>query len=139
MDFVYSTIFSFSGGYNFLHRQVCPEFRALVPQVSYVVYLDQLIKDVRQPENFPPSDFNLSRRLAKIAIEKGLLALLGQCTKHVRSDLCKIAAKKGNLKALQWARSEGYHWDERTCLEAAFKGYLEILKWSHANGWFRVP
>nr|WIL02903.1 hypothetical protein Cbor_448 [Cedratvirus borely] len=108
MDFVYGVIFSFSEGYNFLNGQVCREFRILAPQVSYVVYLDQLIRDGKQPENFPPSEFGPSRKLAKIAIEKGLLALLGQCTRHVRSDLCKIAAKKGNLKVLQWARSEGW-------------------------------
>ena len=34
---------------------------------------------------------------------------------------------------LQWARSEGRPWDERTCAKAAMNGHLEILQWARAN------
>jgi hypothetical protein len=35
---------------------------------------------------------------------------------------------------LQWARTNGCPWDERTCLRAAEGGHLEVLQWARANG-----
>ena len=44
--------------------------------------------------------------------------------------VCKIAAKKANLKLLKWAKENGAPWDSRTTEKAAKKGYLNILKWA---------
>jgi hypothetical protein len=35
---------------------------------------------------------------------------------------------------MQWARANGYPWDEGTCLAAAGYGQLEVLQWARANG-----
>ena len=50
-----------------------------------------------------------------------------------RNNLCAYAAEGGHLAVLQWARSEGRPWDERTCAKAAMNGHLEILQWARAN------
>ncbi len=43
-------------------------------------------------------------------------------------DYTITLAKKGRLGVLQWARSQGCPWDERTCAIAAEGGHLEMLK-----------
>ena len=50
-----------------------------------------------------------------------------------RNNLCAYAAEGGHLAVLQWARSEGRPWDERTCAKAAMTGHLDILQWARAN------
>ncbi|EEH50899.1 uncharacterized protein MICPUCDRAFT_54935 [Micromonas pusilla CCMP1545] len=46
----------------------------------------------------------------------------------------KIAAERGHLEMLQWARANGAPWDERTCAKAARGGHLEMLQWAKAMG-----
>jgi hypothetical protein len=130
MEAVYEAIFSFSGGYNFLHRQVCFEFRQMISEVSYLEYLDQLCKDGRTKQ-LPP----LTKSIVEAAIDKSLLNLLEFCVDLVpKNTICDEAAKKGKLGVLQWAPSQGYPWDVRVCRFAAMYGHLEILKWARANG-----
>jgi hypothetical protein len=50
------------------------------------------------------------------------------------TSICCTAASYGSLSTLQWARTLGYDWDERTCLEAARCGNVELLQWAHENG-----
>nr|WIL04146.1 ankyrin repeat-containing protein [Cedratvirus lena] len=125
-------VFSFSQGYNFVNRQVCFDFRRMIKPVEHSVYLDQLLKDDRKPSGFQPS-----KELARIALDRGLLYLLQACKDFVPENVCKIAAKNGYLKILQWARTNGYSWDEETCVYAAKGGHLEVLQWLRANGRFR--
>ncbi|CAB9496249.1 ankyrin repeat protein [Seminavis robusta] len=47
---------------------------------------------------------------------------------------CFFAAKNGHLEMLQWLRSNGCPWDETTCAAAAEGGHFEILKWARENG-----
>nr|WIL04758.1 ankyrin repeat-containing protein [Cedratvirus duvanny] len=122
-------IFSFSEGYNFVNRQVCFDFRRMIKPVDHLVYLDQLLKDNRKPDNFQPS-----KELAKIALDRGLLHLLQACKEFVSKSVCTIAAKNGYLEILQWAGANGYSWDEITCSAAAYDGHLEVLQWLRANG-----
>ncbi|SOB74132.1 ankyrin repeat [Cedratvirus lausannensis] len=129
MEAVLETIFSFSGGYNFLNRQVCREFRELAPEVDNLEYLNQAIHDGYKPENFIPTS-----KLADLALEKGLLPLLESCSDFVSEDVCKRAAGKGYLHILQWARVQRYSWDYKVCSEAAYNGHLETLQWARVNG-----
>ena len=47
---------------------------------------------------------------------------------------CWMAAKNGNLIALQLARQNGCSWDERTCSSAAENNHLHVIQWAHENG-----
>lgn len=50
------------------------------------------------------------------------------------SEITAAAASSGNLKTLQFLRSQGCEWDADTCASAAENGHLEILKYLRANG-----
>nr|WIL02916.1 ankyrin repeat protein [Cedratvirus borely] len=158
MDVVYKTIFSFCGGYNFLNGQVCRRFRFIVPRTKPSSYLNQLIADGKTPENFKPS-----RRLMQVALERNLFSLLQECRKYGpcgayeasletgnmemlqwavtngyyycdKEKLCYLAARSGDLPALQYLRANGYHWDESICSIAVGRSHLEVLRWARANG-----
>jgi len=45
-----------------------------------------------------------------------------------------MAAKRGNLIMLKWARAKGAPWNVKVCTKAAREGNLEVLKWAKANG-----
>ena len=47
---------------------------------------------------------------------------------------CSDAARGGHLELLKWARENGCPWNEETCEDAARGGHLELLKWARANG-----
>lgn len=47
---------------------------------------------------------------------------------------CSSFAAHGRLPALQWARSKGLEWNEKTCEYAAIGAHLELLQWARANG-----
>ncbi len=49
-------------------------------------------------------------------------------------DICEVAAARGHLNVLQWARSRGYPWTKRVFAKAAKYGHLHVLKWAHASG-----
>ncbi|QIN54416.1 hypothetical protein [Cedratvirus kamchatka] len=95
-------VFSFSEGYNFINRQVCFDFRRMIKPVEHLVYLDQLLKDSRKPKNFQPS-----KELAEIALDKGFLYLLQANKDYTPEDVCTVAAKNGHLEILKWARANG--------------------------------
>ncbi len=52
----------------------------------------------------------------------------------VASEFTTILARGGHLNVIQWARSQGSLWDERTCANAAGGGYLEVLQWLRSQG-----
>ena len=45
-----------------------------------------------------------------------------------------LAAARGHLEVLQWARENDCPWDEETCSNAALDGHLEVLQWARENG-----
>ncbi len=47
---------------------------------------------------------------------------------------CFKAARGGHLEVLKWARTQGFEWNDWTCVYAAKGGHLEVIKWAHANG-----
>ena len=68
-----------------------------------------------------------------------------------RSKICRIAARVGNLSALQWVRNPvtpngrsedllSCPWDTPVCSEAAAGGHLELLQWARSQGcpWDRM-
>ena len=52
---------------------------------------------------------------------------------NVRRNGCALAAKYGNLEALQWLRSHDCRWDSDVCTEAAAGGHLHILHWARSQ------
>jgi hypothetical protein len=49
-------------------------------------------------------------------------------------NTCTIAARKGDLEMLQWARKRGAPWHTEVSYEAAKGGHLELLMWAIDNG-----
>jgi hypothetical protein len=45
-----------------------------------------------------------------------------------------IAALKNSKETIEWLRSEGYQWTEKTCSLAAAAGHLQLLKWLRKEG-----
>ncbi len=75
--------------------------------------------------------------ICAMAAGKGALATLQWARKNGcfwDAWTCTYAAKGGHLKILQWAHENGCEWDEWTCANAAWKGHLSILRWAHENG-----
>jgi len=86
----------------------------------------------------PPGEVTRTRgaeAAASVARAKiALGALDGSARERFKSGLCRYAAKGGHLAVLQWARAQGYPWDERTCAWAAENGHLDVLQWARAHG-----
>ena len=131
MEAVYYAIFSHSGGYNYLNRRVCSQFRQIAPSTKVFVYWDQLLKDAIQIDGFKPSE-----EIVQIALEKKLFHLLKACISFVPELICNTAAEGGDLEFLQGARANRFTWDEGVCTRAAQKGHLHILRWAREHGWF---
>lgn len=49
------------------------------------------------------------------------------------SKLCEEAAKGGYLEILQWYEEQGCDWSETTCAKAAEENHFEVLQWLHAK------
>ena len=47
---------------------------------------------------------------------------------------CAHAAHGGHLEVLKWLRESGCEWDQLTCDRAAENGHFEVLKWARENG-----
>lgn len=128
MEIVYRTIFFHSKGYNYLNQQVCSTFRFLAPKTTYLEYLEQVLSEGGKVENFVPS-----KEIMEAAIEAELLRVLEACKDFIpKYNFCRRIAKKGKLRALQWAH-DNYTWDDNVCFWAAGRGLLEVLKWAHVN------
>ena len=56
---------------------------------------------------------------------------------HGKSFLCLWAARNGRLDVLQWARAQGWFWNDWVLTNAAYHGYLPLLKWAqeHDGEW----
>ncbi|KAL6079296.1 Ankyrin repeat domain containing protein [Balamuthia mandrillaris] len=74
---------------------------------------------------------------SSLAARKGHLGVLKWAREHDfpwDAKTCANAAKQGNFELLQWAREHGCPWGEGTCSGAAFCGHLEMLQWARENG-----
>jgi len=49
-------------------------------------------------------------------------------------EIADVALNGQHLEVVQYLRTIGIEWDERTCSHAAEGGHLELLKWARANG-----
>lgn len=54
--------------------------------------------------------------------------------KNDERDLCREAARRGNLDQLMCLRDMGYHWNHWTTSEAAERGNLSCLQYAICNG-----
>ncbi len=52
---------------------------------------------------------------------------------RVESRVCAMAAQKGHLHVVKWARENGCDWDENTSRLAAQHSFA-ILQWVRTNG-----
>ena len=50
-----------------------------------------------------------------------------------RFPACRMAAKQGDLDALEWLHENVCPWHERTCSWAARGDRLDMLKYAHEN------
>ncbi|SPN79523.1 Ankyrin repeat-containing protein [Cedratvirus Zaza IHUMI] len=51
------------------------------------------------------------------------------CPKPENSEVCAIAAYRGNVLILEWAVKEGFLLDEGVFKSAAFGGNTQVLSW----------
>nr|WIL04216.1 ankyrin repeat-containing protein [Cedratvirus lena]WIL04841.1 ankyrin repeat-containing protein [Cedratvirus duvanny] len=121
MEYIYENIFSFSGGYNYLNRQVCSEFRQRIKPFHFLSYLDEVCSEGREPEIKP------SEELFSLSLKGGYLYLLIYCKEFAPKDLCILATRHGHLHILQWAREAGYDYDRKVSHVAAQFGHKHIL------------
>nr|WIL04834.1 hypothetical protein Cduv_354 [Cedratvirus duvanny] len=101
---VLENIFSFSGGYNFINRQVCSDFRRIIPQVDHLAYVDTLLGDGIRPKGIKDSH-----------------------------DLLQLSTDKGYLNIFL-IHGEGYVLPYQFCIRCARHGHLHMLKWAHERG-----
>ncbi len=60
-------------------------------------------------------------------------ANIAKLPSRLQGELCEMAASKGALATLQWARNNGCDWGNNTCTRAAENGHLEVLQWARKN------
>ena len=72
------------------------------------------------------------------AAERGCLGTLKSLHRRglvtFNEDLCKAAARGGQILVLKWLRENSYPWNAGTCAFAAWGGHLGVLQWARANG-----
>ena len=129
MEIVCCTIFSYSEGYNFINRQVCCEFREMIPEIHGCVYLDQLIKDGKKP------DFTPSFKMVELGVKFNLFSLLEAFPSYTATFVCTEAIKNNNIKVLQWAKERGYKPSEYNYIHIAQHANLETVKYLIDEGY----
>ena len=50
------------------------------------------------------------------------------------STTCQNAARGGHLETVKWLHRDNCPWDEATCAAAARGGHLDVLQWARENG-----
>ena len=78
-----------------------------------------------------------TNNICKEAARAGNLAVLQWLVANgckCDTSTCGGAAAGGHLEALQWLVDNGCTWDTSTCACAAEGGHLEVLQWARANG-----
>ncbi|SPN79569.1 Hypothetical protein ZAZAV_372 [Cedratvirus Zaza IHUMI] len=123
--FLLEAIFSFSGGYNYLHRQVCSEFRRMLPEVDHLAYIDALLGDKRAPKGLKDS-----HKLLELSVDKGYLNILLFHGNYVLPwEFCIRCARNGHLHMLQWAKDKGYVITQQVYREAVKADQGHVVQW----------
>ena len=76
-------------------------------------------------------------QLCNIAAGRGYISTLRWARDHRcgwSANTCKAAAKGGHFDCLMWARESGCAWDSDTCRDAAAGGHLDCLIWAREHG-----
>ncbi|SPN79719.1 Ankyrin repeat-containing protein [Cedratvirus Zaza IHUMI] len=130
MEVVYYNIALLSGGRAFFLRQVCSQFRRLLPKVDYLDYLEELYEQEQEAENFVPS-----KELLHWAVQRNKFYILDANLDLLDEDICDHAAYHGHLDLLQWLIGGGFQPSYNTFKEAVRGGHLEILQWLKKEGY----
>ena len=71
------------------------------------------------------------------AAERGCLGTLKSLHRRglvtFNEDLCKAAARGGQILVLKWLRENSCPWNAGTCAFAAWGGHLGVLQWARAK------
>ena len=59
-----------------------------------------------------------------------VVGLLGEAARFI----CSVAAMRGSVRLLKWARENNLAWYSYTCTYTAINGHLPALKYLHENG-----
>ena len=76
-------------------------------------------------------------KLCNIAAGRGYVSTLRWAREHRcgwSADACAAAARGGRLECLKWLRDRGCMWDKDTCAAAVEGGHLECLVWLREHG-----
>lgn len=118
-------IFSYSGGCNFVHRQVCSEFRRIIPDTDRLAYLDILLE-----QGFQPKKLERSYDLFDLSLERGYLNIFLYHGEYVLPwDFCSRCARNGHLHMLQWAHQKGFLIIKSVYLEAVQADQRHVAQW----------
>jgi hypothetical protein len=111
-----------------------------LPRETHQEIIDRLAPEVKQVLRMTSKYFTelispQAVNLLEFGAKHNLLSYcgLGLSLKNPKTMVCRIAAKRGHLEVLKWARSNNCHWDSWTCTIAARYGHLEVLKWARSN------
>ena len=80
------------------------------------------------------------QRAKRLSIEMIMRSGLEDYFQHVllsrnfKDELCNMAARRGYVSTLKWARVHGCDWDKETCSAAAEGGHLDCLIWAREHG-----
>ena len=106
------------------------------PAAAYPRTFDlDALPDVSSPDM---SDWTRSTRVIRLMDNDEALSLpyervvglLGEAAKNV----CNVAAFRGSVRLLKWARENNVAWSAVTCHYATSNGHLPALKYLHENG-----
>jgi hypothetical protein len=124
MQSVYEAIFSFSGDYNYLHRQVCSEFRQMIAKVDLLAYLNTLCRDHGD-------------RFYKVINDNLEAWHVLSCIGPKNVNVCALLAETNYTKLFKWIVSLGYLPDEDTVERAVEFGNLRMLECIYRGRWIR--
>nr|WIL03652.1 ankyrin repeat protein [Cedratvirus plubellavi] len=121
---VLSTIFSFYGGYNYCNRQVCSEFRSMIPKVDLLAYLNTLCRDYGD-------------RFYKVINNNLEVEHVLSCIGPRNANICTLLAGTNYTKLFKWVISLDYLPDEDTAERAIEFGNLQMVECIYRGGWIR--
>ncbi|SHO33391.1 Pseudo ankyrin repeat-like [Cedratvirus A11] len=124
MNAILPVVFSFSGDYNYFYRQVCSEFRQMIPKVDLLAYLNTLCRD-HGDRFYKVINNNLEAW--------HVLSLIGP----KNANICTLLAETNHTKLFKWAIALGYLPDEDTVERAVEFGNLRMLECIYRGGWIR--
>ena len=118
------------------HSNAFPKDKNTYPNASTVDLAKECVADMINAKRGCGYNSKIQCRLCSSAAEHGSMPAL-QYLRSVGCEwnerTCANAALYGDLQILQYARDNGCPWDEWTCAEAALNGHLPVLQWARNN------